>query len=180
MPKFIPLYKLSAEREARFWSHIDKSAGPDACWPWNASKDPSGYGKLKVAYGITLRAHRMAYFLSTGTDPRDLFVCHSCDNPVCCNPAHHFLGTASDNMQDAWAKGRKVAPPSKGEQNGNSKLTLAQVETICAMIGAGKNNKQIGRVFGVTHQTISRIRRGKIWGDTPLQQRYASLKRRAS
>ena len=38
----------------------------------------------------------------------DIFVCHTCDNPKCCNPHHLFLGTALDNHLDALAKGRIV------------------------------------------------------------------------
>lgn len=179
MPKYIPLLRLSPDREAHFWARIDKSAGSDSCWPWMASSDSHGYGKLKLPNCGTVRAHRLAYFLSTGTDPRDLMVCHTCDNPKCCNPGHHFLGTNSDNMLDAVAKGRKKPMDCKGEKNGAAKLTALQVETICGMIRDGKNNTQIGRAFGVTHQLISRIRRGKAWGNVPMQERYASLKRQA-
>lgn len=80
-------------------------------------------------------------------------------------------------MADMVAKGRHIPPQAAGEKNGNAKLTEAQIETVKAMIRAGRTNVEIARPFGVTHQLISRIRRGKAWGSEPMTKRYASLKR---
>ena len=60
----------------------------------------SGYGRFKVQ-GIRYEAHRIAYFLHNKKDPKELLVCHSCDNPACCNPKHLWLGTSKDNIQDS-------------------------------------------------------------------------------
>jgi hypothetical protein len=88
---------------ARFWSRVDTSAGPEACWTWRGRAHP--YGAFD-ALGRGFRSHRVAYELSTGKDPGDLLVCHSCDNPPCCNPNHLFVGTHLDNNRDRDAKGR--------------------------------------------------------------------------
>ena len=162
----------------RFWKYVDKSAGPDACWPWTASLRTQGDGRFKLAPLVNVQANRVAYALANGVDPGPMFVLHSCDYRRCCNPKHLFLGTHDDNMADMTAKGRHFSPPSQGERNGNAKLTDMQTETVKAMICAGKNNKEIARAFGVTHQLISRIRRGKCRGTEPMSGRYASLKNR--
>ena len=89
----------------RFWSKVDRR-GPDECWPWTAHTQAKGYG----TFGIGNRpypAHRVAYELTHGVVPDTrIFVCHSCDTPGCCNPAHLFLGSHDDNMADMKAKRR--------------------------------------------------------------------------
>lgn len=101
-----------------FWSRVDQSGGPDACWTWTRRRDKNGYGivswKLKAR-----RAHRMALQLSGVDIPNGMLVCHRCDNPPCCNPAHLFLGTAADNTRDMMSKGRngdsRPKHPSRGD-----------------------------------------------------------------
>lgn len=78
-----PLRPLMTER---FWSKVDRSAGPDGCWLWTASRDRHGYGYFGV--GQTLyKAHRMAWFLTYRRWPVQVLD-HLCRNPPCVNPDH--------------------------------------------------------------------------------------------
>jgi hypothetical protein len=95
----------------RFWAKVDKGAelAPGGCWLWTAAAEPSGYGRFAVGKEIWV-ASRVAWFLSYGEIPADLFVCHRCDVPACVNPVHLFVGTQADNIHDAMAKGRNKTP----------------------------------------------------------------------
>jgi hypothetical protein len=74
--------------EARFWAKVDRSGGPDACWPWLAGiSTNTGYGNIWWD-GTTQSAHRVAYELATGTIPAGLTIDHLCSNRACVNPAH--------------------------------------------------------------------------------------------
>lgn len=158
---------------AQFWSRVEVDRDDKVCWPWRGSRHPSGYGSFAYAKGKHL-AHRMAYHLAKGVDPGALKVCHTCDNPPCCNPAHLFLGTHADNMQDMIAKGRRTLSDQVGENNGAAKLTNADVEKIRAQIAERRTNVAIAREFGVTHHMVSKIRRGRAWR-TPGQISDAGL-----
>lgn len=91
----------------RFWDKVDVR-GPDECWPWIAGTNNKGYGvfsRVDWRQGMML-AHRFSYFLATETMPN---VCrHTCDNPLCVNPAHLLDGTQKDNMKDCARRGRLV------------------------------------------------------------------------
>lgn len=99
-----------------FWSKVDKSGGPDACWPWTAHTRRRGYGCIRLP-GRNVVAHRYAWALTHGAEPTpDRFVCHRCDNPPCCNPAHLFLGDAAANMADMASKGRAATGDRHGSK----------------------------------------------------------------
>jgi hypothetical protein len=94
--------------QERFESKVNVKAPPWVCWPWLGALYRNGYGKLAAGGigGATLLAHRVAYELYVGLIPAGSYVRHSCDNPVCVNPAHLQVGSQASNIADMWARGR--------------------------------------------------------------------------
>jgi hypothetical protein len=114
--------------EARFWAKVDRSAGPEACWPWLAARDKDGYGRVTIDR-LDLRAARVVLAFD-GRAPRpDEDACHTCDNPPCCNPRHLFAAPSAVNTADRHAKGRDAA----GSGHGMAKLTPEAVREIRAL-----------------------------------------------
>lgn len=96
------------EREAwrqYFWDRTEVS-GENECWRWLGSVTRYGYGIARVSRQ-TVVATRLSLVLHGKKRPSDKhFACHTCDNPICVNPAHLWWGTHRENMQDAVRKGR--------------------------------------------------------------------------
>jgi transcriptional regulator with XRE-family HTH domain len=170
-----PIPNLSQRDIDRFWSRISKSDDTD-CWTWEGSTFRGGYGQFK-AQGRNLKSHRIAYLLYYEVDPMDQFVCHHCDNPLCCNGNHLFLGTNSDNILDSRDKGRlntasgekhgsKTKPLNwaRGEKINTSKLTAEEVLEIRKLYqDSFHTQEQLAEKFNVTREAISRIILGKSW-----------------
>jgi len=101
-----------------FWEKVEKT---DACWNWKAFIDYKGYGQFGFKNKV-VRSHRVAWELTFGPIPSGLHVLHRCDNRKCVNPAHLFLGTNKDNVNDRELKGRHHSKrithcPKKHEYN---------------------------------------------------------------
>lgn len=143
--------------ERRFWNRVDQTTTPDGCWPWMGSRS-GGYGHVRRDGKIWI-THRLAYALTYGQIPPGMLVCHSCDNPPCCNPEHLFLGTDADNSRDRNAKGRQAR--LRGTANGNARLTLWQVADIRTQAATGRRQRDIAADYGIAQTTVSKIARGR-------------------
>jgi hypothetical protein len=76
------------------------------CWEYTRSLNQDGYGSVRVGKRED-KVHRIAWSHANGTPvPGGMDICHTCDNPPCCNPAHLFPGTHADNNRDRHTKGR--------------------------------------------------------------------------
>lgn len=80
------------------------------CQNWEGGVSGCGYGNIslrdRTGAIVNIKAHRLAYAMHYGVDPAGLVVCHKCDNKLCLNPEHLFLGTQGDNVRDCVRKGR--------------------------------------------------------------------------
>jgi hypothetical protein len=158
-----PASGLSAATTSRFWAKVAIQETPDVCWEWTGAVAGSGYGSFKVNREA-VSAHRIAYRMANGRLPAGgLVIRHKCDNPRCVNPAHLEEGTKADNSMDMVTRGRNPARNTVGENNGAAKLTLDKVSEIRRRGELGETNVSIAASFGVTHQMVSKIRKGYFW-----------------
>ena len=164
--KALPLPEFTKQDIARFWAKVDRQ---DGCWPWTGGVSTQGYGRFPVRTGKgkrLLQATRVAAFLTTGIDDPSKDVCHTCDNPICCNPIHLWLGTHAENMQDAHQKGRVIVPPGSfpDELHPQAKLTEKDVYAIRALLNPrGMRLRDIADSFRVSIRTITKIRDREVW-----------------
>lgn len=166
-----PLYE-------RLWAKVQ--VRESGCWEWTGARQRGRwYGIIHTERGSAL-THRLVYQMTTGPIPDGICVCHRCDNPICVNPAHLFLGTIADNNADRHAKGRtrgargeaspyRMAPEKyhRGEATPTSKLTEAQVREIRRRVAGGEPQRGIAREFGLGASQVCRIIRGRSWRHVP-------------
>lgn len=141
----------------RFWAQVDMGMG---CWNWKGSPSGNGYGELQLAGSRKkVRAHRFSWELHFAPIPNGLFVCHRCDNRMCVNPAHLFLGTQEDNMRDAASKLRMP----HGEGQHLAKLNDVSVALIRRRHSAGESLAALAVEYGVTKQAVWHVVHRKTW-----------------
>jgi hypothetical protein len=150
----------------RFWSKVDKRPDSSQCWLWTGYIDAGGRGRFNTGStggkpGKIRSAHRIAYELTYGPIEKGMEVCHHCDNPPCCNPAHLFLGTHMENMIDRDTKGRNIN--YIGTQHGMSKLTEDSVREMRYLRAQGATFQAIARRFGVSKSVAHQAITGVTW-----------------
>jgi hypothetical protein len=149
--------------DERLIANVDRSGGPDACWPWTGCRS-LGYGVLSIN-NRQRRAHRVIYEIAKGLIPKGLRICHKCDNPPCCNPDHLFVGTAKDNSLDMAQKERAGRNKLKGEQ-------------VAAIREDARTTKEIAKDYGVCWSNIAAIKAGVTWvhvGGSKRRRKRAKL-----
>lgn len=136
---------------------------PDGCHYWTGHTVNGRYGHIRFKETMVL-AHRAAYTIYVGRIPDKMVVMHSCDNPLCVNPAHLSVGTQGDNIRDTVKKGRHNPASTFGTLSGRStNLTDDDVRAIRKELESGKFQRVIGKKYGIRQPQISRIKNRLSW-----------------
>lgn len=160
-----------SQREARFWSHVDRDGPPPAhrpelggCWLWTGALCGKGYGAC--AFGMRhVMTHRLSWELANGPIPEGLDVLHKCDVMRCVRPDHLYVGTQSDNNRDMWGRERR---------SHSKKLTADDVRAIREIWPSlpdweSPHQRQLtlAAEYGVTAMTIRDVIQRRIWKHVP-------------
>lgn len=137
----------------RFWSLVYRQE-PDECWPWLGDTTKDGYGIFQF-HGRRYGAHELALSFTTGEARLStLDTCHSCDTPLCVNPAHLRFDTRRSNVTEMVERGRMAR---------QGRLTDEEIILIRKRRAAGARQSDLAQQFGVSDGQISMIVRGKRW-----------------
>lgn len=167
-------YEAEAPRD-RFWRMVDKSGGPDACWPWQGARLKAGYGVFGAGTSRTDKRNKLAHVFAYENSksvrvPKGKVVRHwKCDNPPCCNPGHLRRGTQRRNILDSIERGRwnSAKRGVRGERHPSAKLKARQVRSIRRAFDRNVDPHRIGQRFGIPAYHVRLIGRRKIWRSLP-------------
>lgn len=141
------------DRTVRFWMYVDRK-GDDDCWEWIGNVHPKMlYGRYRFD-GKIQYSHRVVWQIINGKITKEKQILHTCDNPVCVNPKHLYLGTCMDNMRDRDVRGR----------NGKALLSLFQVRLIRYMDKKYQISiKEFSAMFGVNYPVMRNVIKNKTY-----------------
>jgi len=130
----------------RFSALVDRSAGPDACWPWRGRRESHGRsGIFVIRPDRKVAAHRVAWVLAYGAIPDAYWIRwrrEACRSVACCNPMH---------LEHAPA-----LPP-------RAVLDGAAIAAIRERLAAGESPDDLARCFGISRGHARKIGRHWCW-----------------
>lgn len=138
---------------AKALNHVNIK-GANECWNWlGSTATQSHYGNLRFNNNW-MYAHRFAWENINGEIPKGFHVLHHCDNPLCCNPNHLYLGTVADNMRDRDIRGR----------SGTAKFNPETVKEIRTLYATGLYSyPELAGKYSCFKETIARMVRKETW-----------------
>lgn len=137
--------------ETRFWNkvHIYK----DGCWNWTGAVWSSGYGQFYID-GSMYGAHRVSWIINHGLIPDGKLVLHKCDNRLCVNPDHIYIGNYSNNISDRATR----SPHLQGNGNGMTSMFYGgEIWLIKRLCKAGYTRRYVAKMFKCSHSQINKI-----------------------
>lgn len=171
--------RISEKQINRFYNFLGHKNN-NGCIRWLGTIGNDGYGRISINHE-TYRAHRIAWIIVNGPIEEGLWILHKCDNPICCNIDHLFLGSYLDNEKDKDEKNRRPYGKSisekiklgqkssgwieshKGEGCKSATLTEKKVLEIRDLSKLGLNQKHIAKMFNINQSTVSMIVRRRLW-----------------
>lgn len=148
----------------------------NGCWVWQGIVNKQGYARiLCTSVGRYEQfGHRVSFILFKGLFPRELSVCHTCDNPPCLNPDHLFVGTNGENNADRDRKGRTARGDGsgarkhperlvRGKRHHAARLNEDAVRSIRRLAQSGEHPKAIADLYSVSRSCVEHVIGFRAW-----------------
>lgn len=134
-----------ANKPTDVFLHINMMGGDrQVCWPWKGSINKSDSRPYFTVAGKRRTAYALVIELASGELQGTRVARHSCDNPICCNPAHLSWGTPQDNSNDMKDR----------ERHGLSKIVVRAIKTLLLK---GTTHEEIADRYGLSREAITKI-----------------------
>lgn len=105
--------------------------------------------------------HRLVWMSHRGMIPEGMLVLHGEGNdPLNSCLEYLSLGTYRDNLNRDKERDGRI---SRGERNGNARLTSTQVAYIKARLRDGMKGTALSHLFNISGCIISKIKNGELW-----------------
>lgn len=145
-----------ARRVTEFWLSVAIADDESECWEWIGYTE-EGYG-LFYLDGRMIGAHELALTFTTGERRApELDTCHSCNNPICCNPHHLRFDTRASNVADMLAAGTQR----------RGRFSDDAIRTMRLRYANGARQVDIADDYGITNGLVSQIVRGLRYREAP-------------
>ena len=148
------------KRQITLWLKSQTVESESGCWLWAGAKHGAGYPSVtkKIGGGY---GHRAMHEAAISPIPEKMYVLHTCDNRLCINPAHLFLGSHFDNIKDMHSKNRQRGGSLPNEKNPSCKFTDFQIQTMRRHRALGFSLSKLQQQFGISESQLLRVLRGE-------------------
>lgn len=148
---------------ARFMKYVLKT---DTCWQWTGSStDNHGFPRAQFRLKfMNAYASRVAYALFVDDVRPGELVLHTCDNGMCVNPEHLYIGTHEQNTADMIRRGRsRLGNPGKPRRRGYKRPFMNRVckltdDAVRAIRLDERPLHMVAAAWGVSEATVSNVK----------------------
>lgn len=166
----VSLIEIMNDARARKWGGMTRrerfaaqcAPTESGCIEHNGWRDKDGYPMVSytsLSGKVGRRASHIALAMIGQEVPAGQQVNHHCDNRLCVNTDHLFIGSQKDNVKDMVKKRRH----SHGDRHSISRLTEDAVRDIRANCLKRGEVKHFAEKYGVTQSAVYAVRCRQNW-----------------
>ena len=134
----------------KFMEKVEAGMEEGSCWLWKGGT--AGRYRGFSLDNVWIQAHRASWMLFEGEIPQGCYVLHKCDQPLCVNPDHLFLGSQKENLRDMGLKGRNA------DKRALTKEEAAEIRRL--YMKERYTHRALAAKYRVGKSTITRILNG--------------------